>query len=83
MTIEWRLLGVKRGDTGGSTARLYHYSSLDQELAEHIVDALRLATDVDESRIFCSSIEGYGSPRHKLPGVSYWINFRTRRWYCL
>ena len=47
--------------TRGGVPRVFiTHSSLDQELAERIVDALRLATDVDESRIFCSSIEGYG-----------------------
>ena len=47
--------------TRGGVPRVFiTHSSLDQELAERIVGALRLATDVDESRIFCSSIEGYG-----------------------
>jgi hypothetical protein len=35
------------------------HSSHDQELAQRIVDALRLAVQVGEDQIFCSSIEGY------------------------
>ncbi len=38
------------------------HSSLDQPLAEALVEALRLGANVPEDRIFCSSVEGPGIP---------------------
>ncbi len=38
------------------------HSALDQQLAEALVEALRLGANVPDDRIFCSSVEGLGIP---------------------
>lgn len=38
------------------------HSSLDQELADALVQALRLGANLSEQHIFCSSVEGLGIP---------------------
>lgn len=46
---------------GGPKSRVFiTHSSLDRDLANHLVEALRLGAGVAPERIFCSSIEGYG-----------------------
>jgi hypothetical protein len=47
------------GDRAASRVFITH-SSHDRALADRLVGALRLGTDVTASRIFCSSIEGFG-----------------------
>ncbi len=45
------------------TSRVFiTHSSLDQPLAEALVEALRLGANLPEDRIFCSSVEGLGIP---------------------
>ena len=48
------------GNDDQSSRVFITHSSRDKVLAEAIVNALRLGTDVSPDRIFCSSIEGYG-----------------------
>jgi hypothetical protein len=50
---------VAQGDMSLPRVFITH-SSLDRELAEGLVDILRLGTNVSHDRIFCSSIDGYG-----------------------
>lgn len=48
---------------GGDEPRVFvTHSSIDRALADRIVHALRMGTDVRRARIFCSSIEGCGVP---------------------
>lgn len=46
-----------------SSSRIFiTHSSLDQELADSLVQALRLGANLGEQHIFCSSVEGLGIP---------------------
>lgn len=38
------------------------HSSIDKELADAVVEILRLGTDLSSNQIFCSSVEGLGIP---------------------
>lgn len=52
------------------------HSSLDKELAEELVNFVRLATGLSPSEVFCSSIEGYGIPT----GASFMNFIRSQLW---
>jgi hypothetical protein len=51
------------GASLGTDCRVFiTHSSLDKELAEALVNYLRLATGLSPAQVFCSSVEGYGVP---------------------